>query len=63
MLLKTVATRVAKAHARSFCCQKCGLSVCLSLIKYEQRCIVHTVPKIHMNWTSVSIVGLGVRSV
>lgn len=69
MLLITVATRIAKlaldpSVVRTLVCQSVCFSFLLfafrlSEIEYEQHCIVHTVPKIHMNWTLVSIVGLG----
>lgn len=68
MLLITVATRIAKVTqdpsvARTLVClfafSFSFLLFCFSDIEYEQHCVVHTVLKIHMNWTSVSIVGLG----
>lgn len=68
MLLITVATRIAKVTLDPFVVRTLvclfAFSFSFSLfarvkIKYEQCCIVHTVPKIHMDWTSVSIVGLG----
>lgn len=49
MPLGTVATRIAKASARSFCCHNRTLFACLSRIKYERYCIVQTVPKTHTN--------------
>lgn len=56
MPLGTVATRIAKANARSFCCHNCSLFACFSQIKYEQYCKDQTVPKIHRNWEYVSII-------
>lgn len=60
MPLGTVATRIAKANARSFCCR---LFACFSQIRYEQYCVVQVVPKIHINWELVSIVRPGFFSV
>lgn len=48
MPLGTVATRIAKANARSFCCHNYTLLACISQLRYEQYCIVQTAPE-YMN--------------